>query len=348
MRRALPFAALVLPVVMSACSSGGGGSGGESTVGQVEVLLVDAPADDVTQIVVTITRIDAHVAGGGDWVTLVSMEKTLDLLTLQGGTFASLGIGPIPAGKVTQLRLELKADGPQYVVTPDNAVHPLKIPSGAIKINAGFDWPACGTGKITLDFDGKKSIKLHEGGGADADGWHMSPVIHLKSVEHDGGKCKGAGDGGRGNRGGNKGPDDDAGKPDPGQGNGNGMGMGMGMGNGMGMGGGKEKDAGMGNGKEKEKEKDAGKPEDPGNQGKGKEKDAGAPDDAGKPEDPGNQGKGKEKDGGGMPEDPGSQGKGRNKDAGPPTDAGHSACAAVTCPMGQFCLNGTCQAVMGP
>jgi translation initiation factor IF-2 len=57
---------------------------------------------------------------------------------------------------------------------------------------------------------------------------------------------------------------------------------------------------------------DAGKPDDPGSQGKAPE-DPGSPDDAGKPDDPGSQGK--------APEDPGSQGN-KPEGAGKPDDVG--------------------------
>jgi hypothetical protein len=232
MRRPGAFAVLALAILTTtACSDPPGGSpgagnggGGKSaaTAGQLELLLVDAPNDDAKQIVVSIARVEAHVAGGGGWVTLLDQSRTVDLLALQGGTFASLGVSSFPAGRVTQIRLELSAAGPNHVVTRDNKLHPLQVPSGTasgIKINAGFDWPPCATGMMTIDFDGKQSLVVGPRGGAGGeDVWQLRPVINLRAVEHDGGKCGGGG------------PPADPGnaQPDAGDGKGNGNGKGNG------------------------------------------------------------------------------------------------------------------------
>jgi hypothetical protein len=165
---------------------------GSSGAGRLELRLVDAPADDVKEIVVTITRVEAHVAGGG-WQVLAEENATVDLLRLQGGTFAQLGVVNFPGGKVTQLRLYVKEDGPNYVTTPDGVQHPLTVPSGTesgIKIKGGFDWNACDVGNVTIDFDGKKSIFVHPKGAGAGDEWLLRPVVRLKSVSVTGDGCK--------------------------------------------------------------------------------------------------------------------------------------------------------------
>jgi hypothetical protein len=159
--------------------------------GSLEIRLVDAPADEVKEIVVTILRVEAHVAGGG-WMVLAEKTATIDLLKLQGGTFAQLGVTQFPGGKITQLRLYVKEDGPNYVVTPDGQQHHLNTPSGVesgLKIKAGFDWSACDVGNVTIDFDGKKSIHVHPRGGGAGDEWQLRPVIRLKSVSVTGDAC---------------------------------------------------------------------------------------------------------------------------------------------------------------
>src|SRR5215470_7239329 len=89
----------ILAFAIAAC-----GPPEDEKTGPITVRLIDAPSRDVTSIVVTIDHVDAHTTAGG-WQTLVSTPQTLDLLTLRGGTFATLGIGTLPAGKLTQLRL---------------------------------------------------------------------------------------------------------------------------------------------------------------------------------------------------------------------------------------------------
>jgi hypothetical protein len=160
--------------------------------GNLELRLVDAPADDVKEIVVTITRVEAHVAGGGGWMVLAEKTATIDLLKLQGGSFVQLGVAQFPGGKITQLRLYVKEDGPNYVTTPDGQQHHLTVPSGpesGIKIKGGFDWAACDSGNLTLDFDGKKSIFVHPKGAGAGDEWLLRPVVRLKSVSVTGDAC---------------------------------------------------------------------------------------------------------------------------------------------------------------
>ena len=172
-------------------STPGGGQG--QGQGRMEIRLVDAPADEVKEIVVTITRVEAHVAGGGGWMVLAEKTATIDLLKLQGGSFVQLGVVDFPGGKITQLRLYVKEDGPNYVVTPDGMQHPLKVPSGSesgIKIKGGFDWTACDVGNVTLDFDGKKSIHVHPKGAGAGDEWILRPVVRLKSVSVTGDACR--------------------------------------------------------------------------------------------------------------------------------------------------------------
>ncbi|HEY1958545.1 MAG TPA: DUF4382 domain-containing protein [Polyangiaceae bacterium] len=179
MRNLLRLAAL--PLLVLACGSQDPGSGSQS--GDIEIRLVDAPSTTVTQIVVTITRVEAHV--NGQWQTLSSATKTVDLLTLQGGTFALLGVTTIPAGKITQFRLYVTDAGPNYVTTPDTKQHPLTVPSGdesGIKLKANIDVNACAQGSITLDFDGKNSIFTHPVGAGAGDEWILRPVIRMKEV----------------------------------------------------------------------------------------------------------------------------------------------------------------------
>jgi uncharacterized protein DUF4382 len=160
--------------------------------GAMELRLVDAPTDEVKEIVVTITKVTAHAAGGGGWLILGDKTATIDLLELQGGSFAQLGVVQMPAGRITQMRLYVKEDGPNYVTTPDGAHHPLTVPSGpqsGIKIKAGFEWPACAVGNVTIDMDGKKSIFVHPKGAGAGDEWLLRPVVRLKSVVAAGDGC---------------------------------------------------------------------------------------------------------------------------------------------------------------
>jgi|GEM_PF-4779806 len=172
-----------------AARSGPGARSAHTTArpASLELRLVDAPADDVTSVFVTVEAIEASISGG--WTVLTSERHTVDLLTLQGGDYLSLGIASLPPGRVGQLRLRLAEDGEQHVVTSDGVAHPLRVPSGdssGIKLVGGFEVPECATGYVSIDFDAKRSLAAPKDVGQGAkpanDEWQLSPVIRLKAI----------------------------------------------------------------------------------------------------------------------------------------------------------------------
>src|SRR5215470_11823944 len=81
------------------------GCGGART-GTVELRVTNTNPVPVTvsltKILVTIDHVDAHTSGG-KWQTIVSKPQTLDLNTLTGGNFATIGVAKVPAGDLTEL-----------------------------------------------------------------------------------------------------------------------------------------------------------------------------------------------------------------------------------------------------
>ena len=155
--------------LLSACTSSTGPS-------QLEIKLVDAPNPAVDQIVVSVTKVTAHSTTGG-WVTVGPMVSptTVNLLDLQTSALA-LGLVSLPAGKITQVRLFIAADGNYVVPTGSTAHEPLVVPSGiesGIKILGPWEVPVCARLTVTLDFDGKNSIEYHQANGT----WILRPVI---------------------------------------------------------------------------------------------------------------------------------------------------------------------------
>jgi uncharacterized protein DUF4382 len=190
--------ALVFPVAaLAACSGAQSSLPTASTsselTGPIEVRLDNveevndlAPVvSAATKVVVTITRIDARVGVHGDgddggWRTIVDKTETVDLLSLNGGSFASLGIGTLPAGNLEQLRLFVSETGPNYVMTADGVTHALIVPSSEIRIVGDFDTESCATGHVTLDFEGRHSIVVAPDEGQS--GWILRPVVRLGEV----------------------------------------------------------------------------------------------------------------------------------------------------------------------
>jgi hypothetical protein len=108
----------------------------------LRVLLTDAPADYLASAVVDIGRIEILPADDGPAIVIVEDAGSYDLLQLQDGVTADLGISPIEAGQYRQLRMIVEsaevtlADG--YEFNDGTTTRTLFVPSGAqtgIKIN---------------------------------------------------------------------------------------------------------------------------------------------------------------------------------------------------------------------
>jgi hypothetical protein len=208
-----PCMRFVAPLAFLAACSGGSSertrSGSSALSGPIDVRVVAVvdgdetpPATTATSIVVTITRVDARVddpraSFDDDWVTLSVATKTVDLLALPAGGFASLGVTQLPAGGVERLRIFVSDAGPNYVVTADGQRHTLVVPSDAIQVVGDFDVEDCATGSVTLAFAGKKSLQVHPLAGA-TDTWVLRPVIRVREATLQNAQCEDDDDQGKG------------------------------------------------------------------------------------------------------------------------------------------------------
>ena len=76
--------------------------------GTVEFRATDAPPAGVSKIMVTTRNIQIHKADAPEdsWITVVSQEKTFDLVAIQGAE-VFLGQKELEAGQYTQIRLDV-------------------------------------------------------------------------------------------------------------------------------------------------------------------------------------------------------------------------------------------------
>jgi hypothetical protein len=154
--------------------------------GTVRVQLTDDPASydavnlQVVEVAIQPGLDEAGSSGedsmgdGSEWEVLSAESATYDLLTLRNGVFATLAVGPVPAGHYNQVRLKL-GDGSTIVV--DGVTHPLKVPSGmqsGLKLIGGFEVPEGGTVDIAIDFDASRSV-VHTG----ADTYILKPTARV-------------------------------------------------------------------------------------------------------------------------------------------------------------------------
>lgn len=131
----------------------------------------NASADAATEGEESASAADADEARS--WLTVSDECQTHDLLALQDGIAADMGLESLPAGSYGQIRLMLT----EARIVVQGEEHPLTIPSATqsgIKIGHGFELRAGSLTTLALDFDAARSI--HETGGA---GYMMRPVVEL-------------------------------------------------------------------------------------------------------------------------------------------------------------------------
>jgi len=178
-----------------------------AATGMLSIRLTDSPFSDAKALLVTFSDVSVHSADPGDWKTVPfasGTSRTCDLKKLQGATDV-LGIGPLAAGKYTQIRLNVvsaaiyfdstSAGGPcaPTIPAPGGTFRPVEIPSGEVKLNNEFTLAGAGT-TITLDFDGDQSVRQTGSGNGNGNGnsngnsngntkYMMSPVVRVVSVQ---------------------------------------------------------------------------------------------------------------------------------------------------------------------
>lgn len=166
-------------------------------------MMKDSPFSDAKALLVTFSGVDVH-ASGADWVTVPfasgGSARTCDLKKLETAQDV-LGVGSLPAGHYTQIRLVVSSATIYFdnassgsacaatIAAPAGTNAPVTIPSGELKLNREFDLASGGGTTILLDFDGDQSVKLTGSGNGNGHGnsggvgtYMMTPVIGIVSV----------------------------------------------------------------------------------------------------------------------------------------------------------------------
>lgn len=142
--------------------------------GRLRLLLTDAPLDGVEEVNVTFDSVE--VSGPGGWTTVTSSVQTFDLLELQGGITAELGLTELATGTYGQIRLMLT----DAWLVINGEEEDLRIPSAdqtGLKLVSGFQVLADVETQIVLDFDAEESV--HQTGNGQ---WMMRPTIRIIST----------------------------------------------------------------------------------------------------------------------------------------------------------------------
>lgn len=156
-------------------------------------MLKDGPYSDAKSLLVTFSDVSVHRddQGADAWTKLpfaAGSARTCDLKKLVTAQDI-LGVGALPAGHYTQIRLtvtsaalyfDTAAEGAacaETITAPSGTSASVEIPSGVVKLNREFTVSSGGSTTILLDFDGDKSMN-QTGNGR----YMMSPVISVVSV----------------------------------------------------------------------------------------------------------------------------------------------------------------------
>ena len=161
-------------------------------------MLKDSPFSDAKALLVTFSEVNVH-ASGGAWITVPfaagGTSRTCDLKKLETAQDI-LGVGSLPAGHYTQLRLVVSSAALYFenvssgaacaptIAPPAGTTASVDVPSGELKLNREFDLASSGGTRILLDFDGDQSVR--QTGNANAKNgvrYMMTPVISIVSVQ---------------------------------------------------------------------------------------------------------------------------------------------------------------------
>ena len=191
----LILAAIVACTVSAlACSGSSSPTSPSGASGTFNLMLKDSPFSDAKSVLVTFSEVTVHRATEGGFTKVDfaggASTRTCDLKKLQDDAQDILGVGSLPAGRYTQVRLVVSSATIYFdnaaggdpcapsITAPGGQKAAVEIPSGEVKLNRQFEVPAGGATKMLLDFDGDRSI--HKTGN---NRYMMRPVIAVESVE---------------------------------------------------------------------------------------------------------------------------------------------------------------------
>jgi hypothetical protein len=148
----------------------------EGTVtGTLVLHITDAPTTlEISEALVTISQVEVHIVGLGGWKTVVQEPQTFELISLENA-HELLGSANLSEGRYTQIRLHVD----NALVTIEDRVYDLRIPSQKILLNSPFEIKHNQTTVLTLDFDVHQSVRYQPIHSSINDRYFMIPTIKV-------------------------------------------------------------------------------------------------------------------------------------------------------------------------
>ncbi|MCH2187715.1 DUF4382 domain-containing protein [Myxococcota bacterium] len=148
--------------------------------GVVNVVITDAPTDDLQAAQVTLTEISL-VGDGSESVTLFSGRETFDLLALRDASEIFAMAKGIPPGHYRAIRLKLAEEGIELFETNELARHFPELPLNntfTVGLEPSFHVRSQASHVLEIDFDLDQSIQWNESGPPS-----FRPIIKVQSIE---------------------------------------------------------------------------------------------------------------------------------------------------------------------
>ena len=161
-------------------------NGGDKTsTGSVAVLLTDAPSEELSEVNITVTKIE--LLGEDGRITLFEGEKTVNLLDFKTHSGLFSVAREVPVGRYEKIRLTLSQVELVKLDTEGNVIdtqYPKLPGNGKLDLNprGSFEIKAGETVFVQLDVDAKKSIhyREHKDGG-----YRFRPVVFVDILTTD-------------------------------------------------------------------------------------------------------------------------------------------------------------------
>jgi hypothetical protein len=190
--RALTLALLVAAVTCASCGDSVT-SPSETGTGTLNLFLTDSPFNDAKAFLVTFSEVTVHRAGEAGSARIpfgdaTSIMRTCDLKRLETAQEV-LGVGALPAGPYTQLRVVVAgaafyfdnpSTGPacdRIIQAPAGRRSVVEVTTREDRIDQDFEIVAGTNAVIVLDFNGDQSV-VDLGNGR----YQMTPMMGVVSV----------------------------------------------------------------------------------------------------------------------------------------------------------------------
>lgn len=186
MKRRTFLLAIVGIALLGALVAGCSSDATTPSSGNVSVLLTDAPIDftGVSAVNVTLTGMTLYPSADSEGGPLpmhmgVDPATPINLLDLQNGTSAIVGMVDAPPGDYRRIRLEIGSaeiarDDDGDATTPD-VVEPIYVPSSKVDVPVPFTVSGGEDVEVTLDFNAQLSVQVNETPGQEP--YILRPVI---------------------------------------------------------------------------------------------------------------------------------------------------------------------------